>query len=109
MRVLLRRHVLDREIARGLPLGGHPPHRDLDPAAAVIASIAKDLSRAIDAESADDGVAVEAGPSVSELKWQRAPQFRAGAARRVVVWRDGHKRRLALDRSRRWSRSRLPC
>jgi uncharacterized membrane protein len=33
----------------------------------VIASIAKDLSRAIDAESSQDGVALEAGPSVSEL------------------------------------------
>ena len=33
----------------------------------VIASIAKDLSRAIDAETADDGMALEAGPSVSEL------------------------------------------
>jgi uncharacterized membrane protein len=33
----------------------------------VIASIAKDLSRAIDAESHDDGVSVEAGPSVPEL------------------------------------------
>jgi uncharacterized membrane protein len=33
----------------------------------VIASIAKDLSRAIDAESSDDGVSAEAGPSVPEL------------------------------------------
>jgi uncharacterized membrane protein len=33
----------------------------------VIASIAKDLGRAIDAESGRDGVSVEAGPSVSEL------------------------------------------
>ena len=33
----------------------------------VIASIAKDLSRAIDAESSDDGVTLEAGPSVAEL------------------------------------------
>ena len=33
----------------------------------VIASIAKDLSRAIDAESGDDGVSLEAGPSVPEL------------------------------------------
>ena len=33
----------------------------------VIASIAKDLSRAIDAESSDDGVSTEAGPSVPEL------------------------------------------
>jgi len=33
----------------------------------VIASIAKDLSRAIDAESRDSGVEFEAGPSVSEL------------------------------------------
>ncbi len=33
----------------------------------VIASIAKDLSRAIDAESSHDGVSLEAGPSVSEL------------------------------------------
>jgi uncharacterized membrane protein len=33
----------------------------------VIASIAGDLSRAIDAESRDDGVRVEAGPSVREL------------------------------------------
>ena len=33
----------------------------------VIASIAKDLSRAIDAESSHDGVSIEAGPSVSEL------------------------------------------
>jgi uncharacterized membrane protein len=33
----------------------------------VIASIAGDLSQAIDAESADDGVGLEAGPSVSEL------------------------------------------
>jgi uncharacterized membrane protein len=33
----------------------------------VIASIAKDLSRAIDAESRDNGVSLEAGPSVAEL------------------------------------------
>jgi uncharacterized membrane protein len=33
----------------------------------VIASIAKDLSQAIDAESSDDGVSREAGPSVPEL------------------------------------------
>ncbi len=33
----------------------------------VIASIANDLSNAIDAESSDDGVSLEAGPSVSEL------------------------------------------
>ena len=33
----------------------------------VIASIAKDLSRAIDAESRDDGTTLEAGPSVAEL------------------------------------------
>jgi uncharacterized membrane protein len=33
----------------------------------VIASIAKDLSRAIDAESSQDEVALEAGPSLSEL------------------------------------------
>jgi uncharacterized membrane protein len=33
----------------------------------VIASIARDLSRAIDVESDDDGVKIEAGPSVSEL------------------------------------------
>ena len=33
----------------------------------VIASIAKDLSRAIDAESSDDGASLEAGPSVAEL------------------------------------------
>jgi uncharacterized membrane protein len=33
----------------------------------VIASIAKDLSRAIDVESSDDGVSREAGPSVPEL------------------------------------------
>jgi uncharacterized membrane protein len=33
----------------------------------VIASIAHDLSRAIDAESDEDGVKVEAGPSLSEL------------------------------------------
>jgi uncharacterized membrane protein len=33
----------------------------------VIASIARDLSRAIDAESPDDRVSLEAGPSVSEL------------------------------------------
>ena len=33
----------------------------------VIASIARDLSRAIDADSDDDGIAVESGPSVPEL------------------------------------------
>ncbi len=33
----------------------------------VIASIAKDLSRAIDAESSDAGASLEAGPSVAEL------------------------------------------
>ena len=33
----------------------------------VIASIAKDLSRAIDAESSNDGVSLEDGPSVAEL------------------------------------------
>jgi uncharacterized membrane protein len=33
----------------------------------VIASIARDLSRAIDAESSDEGPSAEAGPSVSEL------------------------------------------
>jgi uncharacterized membrane protein len=33
----------------------------------VIASIARDLSRAIDVESRDDGVAFESGPSVAEL------------------------------------------
>ena len=33
----------------------------------VIASIARDLSRAIEAESSDDAVALETGPSVSEL------------------------------------------
>ena len=33
----------------------------------VIASIAKDLSRAIDAESSDDRATLEAGPSVAEL------------------------------------------
>jgi uncharacterized membrane protein len=33
----------------------------------VIASIARDLSRAIDADTDDDAVALEAGPSVSEL------------------------------------------
>jgi uncharacterized membrane protein len=33
----------------------------------VIASIAGDLSRAIDAESSDDGVSIDAGPTVAEL------------------------------------------